>query len=115
MGYLAVCTLNGVTFIGVWAQNAYTLSVVLYVDDSDLFHVALLMPSDEKFLQIAQRATNDWVGLAHATGGLLKPQKCFWYMLGWIWKKGKAHLKTFYELPQSSLYIPQSDGTRVPI
>ncbi len=53
--------------------------------------------------------------MGHATGGLLKPQKCFWYMLRWVWKKGKACLKTLYELPQDSLYIPQQDGTRVPI
>jgi hypothetical protein len=36
-------------------------------------------------------------------------------MLGWIWKKGKARLKTPYELPQNPLYIPQPDGTKVPI
>jgi hypothetical protein len=36
-------------------------------------------------------------------------------MLSWIWKKGKARLKTLYELPQNPLYIPQPDGTRVPI
>jgi hypothetical protein len=49
------------------------------------------------------------------TGGLLEPQKCFWYMLGWIWKKGKARLKTLYELPQNPLNIPQPDETRVKI
>jgi hypothetical protein len=36
-------------------------------------------------------------------------------MLGWVWKKEKACLKTLYELPQDSLYIPQQDGTRVTI
>jgi hypothetical protein len=36
-------------------------------------------------------------------------------MLGWVWKKGKSRLKTLYELPQDSLYIPQQDSTRVPI
>jgi hypothetical protein len=36
-------------------------------------------------------------------------------MIGWVWKKGKACLKTLYELPQDPLYIPQQDGTRVPI
>jgi hypothetical protein len=49
------------------------------------------------------------------TEGPLKPQKCFWYMLVWICKKGKARLKTMHELPQNPLYIPQPDGTRVPI
>jgi hypothetical protein len=36
-------------------------------------------------------------------------------MLGWVWKKGKAYLKTLYELPQDPLYIPQQDSRRVPI
>jgi hypothetical protein len=82
LGFLAVCTLminvyrnlgHGVTFIGAWAQDAFTLSVVLYMDDLDLFHMALGTPLDEEFLQIVQSATNDWVGLVHATGRLLKP------------------------------------------
>ncbi len=123
-GFLAVCTLminiyrnlgHRVTFIRAWAQDAFTLAAVLYIDDSDLFHMAIRMPSDKEFLQLVQNATNDWAGLVHATGGSLKPQKCFWYMLSWVWKKGKACLKTVYELPQDPLYIPQQDGTRVPI
>jgi hypothetical protein len=36
-------------------------------------------------------------------------------MLGWLWKKGRARLKTLAELPQIPLQIPQPDGTRVPI
>ncbi len=59
---------------------------------------------------------NQWLGGSGSRNrGLLKPQKSFWYMLRWIWKKGKACLKTLYELPQTPLYIPQSDGTWVPI
>jgi hypothetical protein len=77
--------------------------------------MAIRMPSDEEFLQLVQIATNNWAGLVHATGGSLKPQKCFWYMLGWVRKKGKAHLKTLYELPQNQLFILQQDGTRVMI
>ncbi len=124
LGFLAVCTLvinvyrnlgHGVTFIRAWAQDAFTLAAVLYVDDFDLFHMAIRMPSDKEFLQLVQNATNNWAGLVHVTGGSLKPQKCFWYMLSWVWKKGKACLKTLYELPQDPLYIPQQDGTRVPI
>jgi hypothetical protein len=55
-GFLAVCTLminvycnlgHGVTFIGAWAQDAFTLAAVLFVDDSDLFHMAIGMPFDK--------------------------------------------------------------------
>jgi hypothetical protein len=69
---------HGVTFIGAWAQDAFTLAVVLFVDDSDLFHMAIGMPSGKEFLQLVQNATNKWAGLFHATGGPLKSQKCFW-------------------------------------
>jgi hypothetical protein len=117
-GFLAVCTLminvyrnlgHGVTFIGAWAQDTFTLSVVLYMDGSDLFHMAIGTPLLEEFLQLVQSGTNDW-GLIYTTGGLLKSQKCFWYMLGWIWKKGKARLKTLYELPQNhSTYLSRKE------
>ncbi len=48
-GFLAVCTQmisvycnlgQGVMFIGAWAQDAFTLAVILFVDDSELFHMA---------------------------------------------------------------------------
>jgi hypothetical protein len=113
-GVLQILVMESRLF-GGGARDAFTLSAVLYVDGSNLFHMAIGMPLDEEFLQLVQSATNDGVGLVHATGGSFKPQKCFWYMLGWIWKKGKARLKTLYELPQNPLYIPQPDGTRVTI
>ncbi len=90
-GFLAVCTLminvycnlgHGVMFIGAWARDPFTLSAVLYMDDSNLFHMAIGMPSDVECLQLVQSATSDLAGLVHVTGGSLKPQKCFWYMLG---------------------------------
>ncbi len=68
LGFLAVCTLmidvyrnlgHGVTFIGAWAQDAFILAAVLYVDDSDLFHMAIGTPSDGDFLQLVQNATNN--------------------------------------------------------
>ena len=100
-------------FIPAWAQHAFTLSAVLYMDDSDLLHMAIGTPLDEEFLHLVQSATNNWAGLVHAMGELLKPQKFFWYMLGWIWKKGKACFKTLYELPQNPPYILQPDETGV--
>lgn len=102
-GFLAVyilminvyCNLgHGVTFVGAWTRDAFTLAAVLYVDDSDLFHMVEGTQTDDKFLEIVQSATDDWAGLVHATGGSLKPQKCFWYMLRWIWKKGKGRIAT---------------------
>jgi hypothetical protein len=58
-GFLDVCTLminvycnlgHGVTFIGAWVWDAFTLSAVLYMDDPDIFHMALGTTFDEEIL-----------------------------------------------------------------
>ncbi len=68
-GFLAVCTLmisvhrnlgHRVTFIGAWAQDVFTLAAVLFIDDSDLFHMAIRMPSDEEFLRMQPVIGQDW-------------------------------------------------------
>ena len=64
---------------------------------------------------MVQNATDDWVGLVHASGGSLKPAKCLWYMLGWKWIQGEARLKTLAELPPEPLRILQPGGRMAPI
>ncbi len=91
-GFLAVSTLminaykwlgHGVNFAWPWSGDAFYLAAVLFVDDSDLFHLAELSETDDNFFERVQEARFDWGGLVQATGGLLKPSKCFWYMLSW--------------------------------
>jgi hypothetical protein len=123
-GFLAVCTLminvyrrlgHGTKFVGAWLRDAFMLAAVLYVDYSDQLHMAKGYPTNAKFLALVQSATDDWAGLVHASGSSLKPQKCFWYMLGWRWVNGVPRLRKLCELPQTPLTIPQPDGTHVAI
>ncbi len=93
-------------FLPRLAKDAFILAAVIYVDDSDLLHLAQGTPTDSKFLAMFQAATVDWVGLVHASRGSLKPAKCFWYMLGWKWTQGEAQLKSLTKLPQEPLLIP---------
>ena len=86
-GFLAVSTLmidaykrlgHGTEFVSAWTGDAFYLAAVLYVDDSDLLHMSLVeSPEDSEFLEQVQRATFDWGGMVQATGGSLKPSKCF--------------------------------------
>ena len=71
--------------------------------------------SDEDYISKVQSATDDWAGIVNATGGSLKPPKCFWYMRSHAWKNGKPRLKRLDELPTTKVTILQLDGTRVPI
>jgi hypothetical protein len=88
---------------------------VIFVDGSDLLHVADELATDDEFLTKVQTVTNDWAGVVNATGGSLKPQKCFWYMLSPVWRNGICYLKTVSQLPTTSITIPQPDGTRMAI
>jgi hypothetical protein len=123
-GFLAVSTLlieayrhqsHGARFTPGLARDAFILAAVIYVDDSNLLHLAQGTPTDAKFLASVQAATVDWTGLVHASGGSLKPAKCFWYMLGWKWVRGVARLKSLAELPQFPLMIPQPGGAMAAI
>jgi hypothetical protein len=106
---------HGVDLYSAWTGVLFTLVAVIFVDDSDLLHMVCETTSDEDFISKVQAATDNWAGIVNATGGSLKPPKCFWYMLSHAWKKGKPQLKKLAQLPTTELTILQPDGTRVPI
>ena len=57
-----------------------------YVDDCDLFQSGedpLLV------LQSMQELINSWGELVEVTGGALRPDKSWWYLVEYVWSKGK--------------------------
>ena len=80
---------HGVGLYSAWTGVLFTLAAVILINDSDLLHMVSKTMSDEDFISKVQLATDDWAGIVNATGGSLKPPKCFWYMLSHIWKNGK--------------------------
>jgi hypothetical protein len=86
LGFLAVSTLlikayrrqgHGAWFTPGLARDAFILAAVIYVDDSNLLHMAQGTPTDAEFLASVQAATVDWTGLVHASGGSFKPAMSF--------------------------------------
>jgi hypothetical protein len=93
----------------------FTLAAILYVDDTDVLHRAKSPTmSDEEFFDQVQQATNDWANLAIATGGALKPKKCFWYLIAFRFCNGRAFYKMLSQLPRRHLTVPLPDGTSAP-
>ena len=56
---------------------------VMFVDDSDLNFWVESMPSAKDLYETIQTETKMWGDLLLATGGCLRSEKCFWYMLGY--------------------------------
>ena len=50
-----------------------------------------------------------WGNLLIASGGLLKPEKCFYYLIAYVWNKNGSW--AYAEMnPTDTLCVPQSSG-----
>jgi hypothetical protein len=61
------------------------------------------------------RAENGYIKCPHllnATGGALKPEKCFWYLIDYICKEGEWK---YAEMVPREMVITNPDGTKSPI
>lgn len=79
-GFLVVSTLminaykrlgRGTDLIPSWTGDAFYLTAILFVDDSDLLHLAELSETEDDFFEHVQEATFDWGRLVQATGVLV--------------------------------------------
>ena len=84
----------------------------MFVDDSDLYCWIESMESAEEMYEQIQKKTKAWGHLLMATGGCLKPEKCFWYILDYECNDG---VWTPRELVDWKLMIPVDGGTEQPI
>jgi len=83
---------------------------VLYVDDTDLLIMDVCLKSPYDLWQQSQDATTSWGKLLLATGGVLKPPKCFYYFLNYEWQDdGSWEMCEMADLPP--LTVPLPDGT----
>jgi hypothetical protein len=82
------------THLGALIRDPITAVMIhsmgaLFVDDTNLYTLKEdLLDPGELWCQ-AQLELEQWSCLLNATGGALKPEKCFWYLLDYKCKDGK--------------------------
>jgi hypothetical protein len=103
--------------LGALIQDPITAELIhsmgaLFVDDTDLYtwREGILDPGE--FWCQAQLELKHWSCLLNATGGALKPEKCFWYLLDYACKEGEW---TYVELVPQEMLITNPDGSTSPI
>jgi hypothetical protein len=72
-----------------------------YVDDTDLIQIG---DEIEESVRRMQQLINLWTSLIEVTGGRLAPEKCWTYMVDYIFKKGKW--TTCHRQQEHALHIP---------
>ena len=108
---------HGVKFMAPMSLMQRHLSAILYVDDTDLLHIN--MDVEESIAEVhtaIQDAVENWGRLLIATGGSLKPDKCFYHLINFAWtQKGGWQYIAHHEDEGAALFVWLPDGTRAPI
>ena len=79
---------HGAKFLCPITLTQSNLEAVLFLDDTDVIH--LDMTENEDVLDALyglQQSVTSWGRLLIATGGALKPAKCFYHLISFRWKK----------------------------
>jgi hypothetical protein len=95
----------------IMAEVIHTMGA-LFVDDTDLYTwLEDILDPGEVWSQ-AQLELEHWSRLLNATGGALKPEKCFWYLLDYECVEGEWK---YVDMVPWELVITNPDGTTSPI
>lgn len=108
---------HGATFVAPISGISKELSCILYVDDNDLIH---LCNNEQDTISNAhdalQASVNSWGSLLIATGGSLKPPKCFYYLINYKWdSNGDWSYVEQQDTEELELTVPLPDGTSLVI
>ena len=68
------------------SKQLFTLIGFAYVDDCDLFQVG---NKPLEVLNSMQSLINSWGSLMEVTGGAIRADKSWWYLIDYVWKRGK--------------------------
>jgi hypothetical protein len=95
------------------SQGSFKFMGEIYVDDTEILTMVAGKFDKNWVLQCAQANLNKWAYLLNATGGVLNPFKCYWYMVSYKYHKEQWIYDN--KPPESSLMIPLPDGSKAGI
>ena len=108
---------HGGKFVCPISQRTGHLAAILFVDDNDLIHID--MDQDQTAAEAhedLQASVNSWGKLLIASGGSLKPEKCFLYLISFVWNSsGKWAYESNELIEEYRLGVPMPDGSLVDI
>jgi hypothetical protein len=81
----------------------------MYVNNLDLYTWKGDITDPAELMMQAQREVSQWSLLLNATGGALKPEKCFWYLLDYTCKEGEWEYTVHSDF---ELYVNNPDGSK---
>ena len=104
----------GVTIMTSISLAITIYTAIMYVDDTDMFSFGHINESAEDLLQRTQFLALRWCDALWATGGALRPEKCWWYFVRFTWQGSKWKYMPMEDNP-GIMWVPDSNGTETMI
>ena len=77
---------HGGKFVCPISQRTGHLAAILFVDNNNLIHIEMYQDQTAaEAHEDLQESVNSWGKLLIASGGSLKPEKCFIYLISFVW------------------------------
>jgi hypothetical protein len=108
---------HGAKFLCPISKLNCHIAGVIFVDDTDLIHINMYANEgvDETLLHLQESITN-WGRLLLATGGALKPCKCFYYLISFEWREDGSWRYAENETNEEyQIRVPLADGSMAEI
>jgi hypothetical protein len=98
-------------------KTALHLVGTLFVDDTDLEHFDITkMEMVTEAHNALQRSIHNWGKILIATGGALKPAKCFYHLISFSWQPDSTWRYDSNEnIAELRIMVPLEDGTAAAI
>ena len=108
---------HGATFTCPISGKAKKISGILYLDDNDLLHLNPEVDETVEEAHVALQASVEcWSQLLVATGGSLKPEKCFYHLISYCWDRyGQWTYEANEGRQEFGVSVLLPDGESVPI
>ena len=108
---------HGGHFICPISRREVHLAAILFVDDTDLIHIDM---NQDQYVHeahaVMQESLVNWGRLLIAAGGSLKPIKCFYHMIFFVWSSyGRWKYESNEEDKELDIAVPMPDGSSVTI
>ena len=118
-GVVSVVLLNahkqkgyGAKFLCPITKLSQHLAAVLYVDDTNLIHIDMEKTETvQEAYNAIQNAVTNWGNLFIASGGALKPAKCFFHLISFKFQQGKWKYAHNSNNEAFFVHVPLPDGT----
>ena len=101
----------GVAIISSISLAVIAFSAIMYVDDTDIFVFANQNETMGSVLERAQDLADRWTRALWASGGVLRPEKCWWYAVDFRWLGSKWRYANLDEI-EGDIIVPDHMGRR---